>query len=57
MGTEEEFTMSFIKKLSLGFVGLLVVLIAAAVLILSNLSGIARGFVEERVPGMTFSQI
>ncbi len=49
--------MSFIKKLSLGFVGLLVVLIAAAVLILSNLSGIARGFVEERVPGMTFSQI
>ncbi len=46
-----------VEKLSLVFVGLLVLLIVAAVLILSNLSGIARGFVEEKVPGMTFSQI
>ncbi len=49
--------MSFFKKLILVFAGLLVVLIVALVLIFSNLSTIARGFVEEKVPGMTFSQI
>ena len=49
--------MSFIKKLILVFAGLFVVLIVAVVLIFSNLSGIARGFVEEKVPGMTFSEI
>ena len=45
------------KKLILVFVGLFALLIGAVALVFSNLSGIARSFVEEKVPGMTFAQL
>ena len=49
--------MSSIKKLGLAFTVVLALLIVAVVLIYSNLSEFARAFVEEKVPGMTFSEL